>query len=614
MRVYPGPASEKPIDAIKVRSSFVITNDDLPRKRRMILKDLDQYFTREGYHTIEIVQESPHGTSLLCRNEIKVDRTISVNGGVMLREEGHGDPYTPVGSLTVRQPIVRGGREWEFGRERYGKLEDSLWQTPWQAPLSTFSVDVDTASYSNIRRMLKDGTSVPKDAVRLEECVNYFDYGYAAPKNGGPFAVHVEIANCPWEVSHHLVKIGIKGREVIDQSRPPSNLVFLIDVSGSMNSPDKLPLLAECMKVLVGKLDQRDSVGIVVYAGSAGTVLEPTEVAGRGRAAIVAALDRLRAGGSTAGAAGIRGAYELAARNYRVDGVNRVILATDGDFNVGTSNEADLVSLVKEQAGRGTYLSVLGFGRGNLNDSMMEAITNEGNGNYFYLDSQREGRKVFLQNLTGTLVTIAKDVKIQVEFNPGKVQSYRLLGYANRRLQDEDFDNDKVDAGDIGAGHTVTALYEVVPLSADAPQGTAARELKYQQPANRKATISPEWLTVKLRYKAPAGEKSELLEVPLEADPRSLESASPDLLFASAVALFAEKLRGSEQTAGVSWHRIGELALSGSPRDSHGHRAEFLELLGLAAKLSADRVAVEENLPAPVTGQSGAVEAQPVRE
>ena len=357
------------------------------------------------------------------------------------------------------------------GRERYGQLVDQPWQTPWESPLSTFSVDVDTASYANIRRLLRSGGVVPKDAVRTEECINYFDYAYPVPTEGGPFAVHVELASCPWKAAHHLVKIGLKGREVDSNTRPASNLVFLIDVSGSMNRPNKLPLLVESMKVLVEELDERDTVGIVVYAGSAGTILEPTKVVGNGRTEILSALDHLRAGGSTAGAAGIRGAYDLAVKHHQKGGVNRVILATDGDFNVGTSSTGELVDLVKENAQSGVSLSVLGFGSGNINDAMLEAITNDGNGNYHYIDTQREGRKVFLQNLSGTLVTIAKDVKIQVEFNPGKVAAYRLIGYANRILPPEAFNDDTVDAGDIGAGHTVTALYEIVPVGEEIPRG-----------------------------------------------------------------------------------------------------------------------------------------------
>lgn len=509
--------------------------------------------------------------------------------------------------VRLRRRIVAAERHLEgrpVDRERYGQLVDQPWNTPWQAPLSTFSVDVDTASYTNIRRMLRSGVAIPKDAVRLEECINYFDYRYPTPQKGGPFAVHVDMASCPWQEKHYLVKIGLKGKEVGTNERPPSNLVFLIDVSGSMNQPNKLPLLVESMKILVEELDERDSVGIVVYAGSAGTVLEPTKVVANGRTEILSALSHLRSGGSTAGAAGIRGAYELAAKHYKKDGVNRVILATDGDFNVGTSSNGELVELVKEKAKSGVYLSVLGFGNGNINDSMLEAITNDGNGTYYYIDTQREGRKVFLEDLSGTLVTIAKDVKIQVEFNPGKVAAYRLIGYANRILPPEAFNDDTVDAGDIGAGHTVTALYEVVPMGVEVPKIGGVDALKYQKPANRGPVGSPEWMTVKLRYKAPDGEMSTLLEIPVKNDPIEWRKASGDFQFAAGVALFGEKLRGSDKIDDAAWELVAELAQNGSAHDPHGYRAEFRELVSLAGRLPV------EPKPVPVPAQPG-VEAPP---
>ena len=487
------------------------------------------------------------------------------------------------------------------GRERYGQLVDQPWKTPWKVPLSTFSADVDTASYSNVRRLLQGHAVVPPDAVRIEECINYFDYQYAPPAKDkeSPFAVHTELARCPWTPQHHLVKIGLKGKELHRNERPPSNLVFLIDVSGSMQPANKLPLLVESMKVLVEELDERDRVGIVVYAGSAGTLLEPTQVVGEGRGRILTVLDQLSAGGSTAGAAGIRGAYELAAKHFVKQGVNRVILATDGDFNVGISDRNQLVNLVKEQAAGGIFLSVLGFGSGNINDAMLEAITNDGNGNYSYIDNQREGRKVFLQQLAGTLVTIAKDVKIQVEFNPGKVAAYRLIGYANRILRDEDFNNDKVDAGDIGAGHTVTALYEIVPAGVKAPNLDAIDQLKYQRPAGREAVDSPEWMTIKLRYKKPDGDQSTLLALPLEGEAVDWKEASGDFQFAAGVALFGEKLRNSDKIGEAKWKLVEDLAKAGSRRDAHGHRAEFLKLVGLAGRNAEIEAEKREGLEAP---------------
>lgn len=365
--------------------------------------------------------------------------------------------------------------------DRYGALVDPSWKNPRENALSTFSVDVDNAAYSNIRRMIEEGRTIPADAVRIEECINAFDYAYAPPANGDAFAVHQTLRPCPWNEKHALLRIGIKGREIPANERPASNLVFLIDVSGSMQSPDKLPLVKESLKLLLSRLDERDSVSYVVYAGSEGVVLPATTLDETGRARALQALDQLSAGGSTNGGAGIQRAYQIAQEQFRKGGVNRVILCSDGDFNVGVTDKSQLVSLVKQRAQSNIYLSVLSFGTGNLNDDMLENISRDGNGNYYYIDGMREARKVFLQKLSGTLVTIAKDVKLQLEFNPARVASYRLIGYANRQLRDEDFKNDKVDAGDIGAGHEVTAFYEIVPAGAATTSETDG--LKYQPSA-----------------------------------------------------------------------------------------------------------------------------------
>ena len=503
-----------------------------------------------------------------------------------------------------------GGDQGGFGeqapptdRERYGQLVDQPWKTPQLAKFSTFSVDVDTASYTNVRRMLQQGVAISPDAVRIEECINYFDYQYPAPTKGGPFAVLVDVATCPWAADHHLVKIGLKGMEVPEHQRPTSNLVFLIDVSGSMNDSAKLPLLVDAMKVLVEELDERDRVSMVVYAGAEGVVLNPTRITEEGRGQLLAALDKLRSGGSTNGGAGITRAYQLAQENFVEGGVNRVILATDGDFNVGTTGQGDLVRLVKERAQKGVFLSVLGFGSGNINDAMLEAITNDGNGNYFYIDSQKESRKVFLHDLSGTLVTIAKDVKIQVDFNPGKVAAYRLIGYANRILRDEDFNNDKIDAGDIGAGHTVTALYEIVPVGVALPAMGGVDASDYVLPdGNAQEALSLDWLTVKLRYKRPDGDKSMLLKVPVAEAPVAWEEAHGDFQFAAGVALFGMKLRQSEYANDAGWDLVRTLAKRGSARDLHGYRAEFLTLVDKAAGLEQRRVD-----PRPVEG----IEAPP---
>jgi Ca-activated chloride channel family protein len=403
------------------------------------------------------------------------------------------------------------------------------------------------------------------------------------------------------------MRVGIKGMEVPNHKRPVSNLVFLIDVSGSMQDSTKLPLLVESMKILVEELDQRDRVSMVVYAGAEGVVLNPTQIDEDGRGALLAALNQLRSGGSTNGGAGIKRAYQLAEENFVEGGVNRVILATDGDFNVGTTSQGDLVRLVKERAGKGIYLSVLGFGSGNLNDGMLEAITNDGNGNYYYIDSQKEGRKVFLQNLTGTLVTIAKDVKIQVDFNPAKVQAYRLIGYANRILRDEDFNNDKVDAGDIGAGHTVTALYEIVPVGAPMPPIGGVDASKFDAPAAPDpapaGAAHKELLWVKLRYKHPDGDKSKLLEAPVADETEAWAAAGEDFQFAAGVALFGMKLRDSQYANDAGWDLVKTLGGNGSKRDVHGYRAEFLTLV--------DKLAAREAPPVPVDPLPPGVEALP---
>ncbi len=458
--------------------------------------------------------------------------------------------------------------------DRYGTFIDQPWKSPDKDPLSTFSIDVDTASYSNVRRMIVEGRQIPKDAVRIEECINAFSYNYAQPKGDGPFAVSATLAACPWEPSHQLVRVAIKGREIEANKRPASNLVFLVDVSGSMQSPDKLPLLKQSMATMVEQLDERDRVAIVVYAGTEGVALPSTRLDAAGKATVLKSLEKLEAGGSTNGGAGIKRAYELAMKEKIEGGVNRVILATDGDFNVGVTGQPALVELVKDRAKSGVYLTVVGFGTGNLNDAMMDAITHDGNGNYFYIDSEREGRKVFLQNLSGTLVTIAKDVKIQVEFNPAKVGNYRLIGYANRVLKNEDFNNDKVDAGDIGAGHTVTAFYELMPPG----KGAGTDELKYQASAEKPAA-SAEWLTVKLRHKHPDGDESSKIEFPLTGEVQALDKTEPDFQFATAAALFGMKLRSMEEVGDFGWDKVIALATPGLANDATEDRAEFVGLL-----------------------------------
>lgn len=469
-------------------------------------------------------------------------------------------------------------------RENYGHFVENRFQSPVTTPLSTFSIDVDTASYANMRRILREGRMPPKDAIRLEEWVNYFHYRYLEPRGEHPVSITTEMAACPWQTVHKLARIGLKAKPVEVGNLPPANLVFLLDVSGSMAPPDKLPLLQRAFSLLTEQLRPQDEVAIVVYAGAAGTVLPPTS--GRERERILNAVNSLRAGGSTAGAQGIQLAYRIARENFKEGGNNRVILATDGDFNVGVSTEAELIRLIEEQRKGGVFLTVLGFGEGNLQDAKMKALSKHGNGNYAYVDSLLEARKVLVQEMGANLLTIAKDVKLQVEFNPAKVKAYRLIGYENRLLRPEDFNDDRKDAGEMGAGHTVTALYEIVPTGVE---GTipSVDALKYQKTASAEFAKSDEMLTVKLRYKAPTGVVSQLLSVPLRDSNVTIEAASEDLRFAAAVAEFAQILRESEYKGTATLDQVIELAAGSLGGDPNGRRAEFLYLVKTAKGLNA---------------------------
>jgi Ca-activated chloride channel homolog len=476
----------------------------------------------------------------------------------------------------------------EFNTAAYDHILENPFLDAKSNPLSTFSIDVDTASYSNIRRFINEGSLPPKDAVRVEEMINYFAYDYAQPADEKPFAVHVDLASCPWEQSHRLVRIGLKGKEIATDKRGPSNLVFLLDVSGSMTPPERLPLIKQSMRLLVDKLTENDRVAIVVYAGASGLALPSTP--GNEKEKILSALESLEPGGSTNGAEGIQLAYKTAADNFIKGGVNRVILATDGDFNVGVTNQGDLIRLIEEKAKTGVFLSVLGVGTDNLKDSTMQKLADKGNGNYAYLDSLDEARKVLVQQMNGTLVTIAKDVKIQVEFNPARVASYRLIGYEKRMLRKEDFNNDKVDAGEIGAGHTVTALYEVVPVgvsgnpAASVPPVDTLKYSANERPTNEKSTSS-EMLTVKLRYKKPDGDKSDLVERAVTDDSGDFAKASPDFKFAAAVAEFGMILRDSEHKGNGTFGAVLEWANEGKGADANGYRAGFIELVRKAQAL-----------------------------
>ncbi len=478
----------------------------------------------------------------------------------------------------------RATRDNEWNTESYDRIEENPFRSARDVPLSTFSVDVDRAAYSNVRRFIRSGQLPPADAVRLEELVNYFPYDYATPTDARvPVKVVADVAVAPWATQHRLVRVALRARDVDLAKLPPSNLVFLIDVSGSMADVNKLPLLTSAFLMLVDQLRENDHVAIVVYAGAAGLVLPSTP--GSHKAEIRDAVERLEAGGSTAGGAGIRLAYDVAKANFIFGGNNRVILATDGDFNVGVSSDAEMERLIEEKRADGTFLTVLGFGMGNYKDSKLEKLADRGNGNYAYIDSPLEARKVFVHELGGTLLTVAKDVKVQVEFNPARVASYRLLGYENRRLNDEDFTNDAKDAGDMGAGHSVTALYEVVPADAVIDPATTTGDLRYQgSRMPTRAAASAELLQVKVRYKERDASTSRELRTVVADEPVALAG---DFAFASAVAEFAMIARDSQLRGNASLEQVVARAEASRGPDVHGYRREFLELVRQYGELSS---------------------------
>ncbi|MEM9857496.1 MAG: von Willebrand factor type A domain-containing protein [Bacteroidota bacterium] len=476
--------------------------------------------------------------------------------------------YAPIASYIRPTPVQN--------TEEYASVKENSFQNPFTNPLSTFSVDVDAASYSNVRRFLNQGQRPPKDAVRVEEMINYFHYDYPQPKGKKPFSVSTEIATAPWNSEHKLVHIGLQGKEIPTKDLPPSNLVFLIDVSGSMSNYNKLPLLKKAFRLLVNKMRPEDNVAIVVYAGAAGEVLPSTR--GSEKAKIIDALNNLEAGGSTAGGAGIQLAYKIAKRNFKKDGNNRVILATDGDFNVGASSNEAMEDLIEEKRKDGVFLTVLGFGMRNYKDTKMEILADKGNGNYAYIDNILEAQKVFVHEFGGTLFTIAKDVKVQVEFNPAKVKAYRLVGYENRLLQAEDFNNDKKDAGEIGSGHSVTALYEIIPVGAKS--AFLVDDLKYQQNTQLlNASNSNELMTIKLRYKLPEETESKLLIRELVDENNEAAGTSDNYKWSAAVAAFGMMLKDSDYRGNITSSDIIELAKQAKGKDEHGYRAEFIRLM-----------------------------------
>jgi len=490
-------------------------------------------------------------------------------------------PPSPASPMYPSMPALVMQAQPEQNSEKYKNYSDNPIFLTSENPVSTFSIDVDTGSYSNVRRMLNNGARPPADSVRAEEIINYFDFGYAPPTSRKqPFSVTTEISAAPWNSRHQLVMVGIKGYEVPRSQIPAANIVFLIDTSGSMSSPEKLPLLVESFKQMTHKLRPQDRVSIVVYAGSAGLVLPATS--GTDKETILRALDKLQAGGSTNGGQGIELAYKIAKENYIGDGVNRVILATDGDFNVGIYDTEMLKTLVADQRKSGIALTTLGFGQGNYNDHMAEQLADVGNGNHAYIDNLNEGRKVLVEEMSSTMMTIAQDVKIQVEFNPAVVAEYRLIGYENRKLNRDDFNNDKVDAGEIGAGHDVTALYEISLVGTG---GESVSPLRYGNPVSAPNAKPTEIALLKLRYKQPGEERSQLIEKPLL---RSGISAKPSgrLKMAASLAAYADLLRGGKNIGKFQWADVKQLAASVSLPDSWGYRAEFMGLVDQASRLT----------------------------
>jgi Ca-activated chloride channel family protein len=477
-----------------------------------------------------------------------------------------------------------------FNTEGYDHIIENPFLKTNDNPLSTFSIDVDAASYANVRRFINNGELPPAGAVRIEELINYFTYNYPQPENDDPFSINTEISNCPWNTQHKLVLIGLQGKKVSTENLPPSNLVFLIDVSGSMDEEDKLPLVKSSLKLLVNQLHPQDKVSLVVYAGHAGLVLPATN--GDEKIKIKDAIDALNAGGSTAGGEGIKLAYNIAKKNFVKDGNNRVILCTDGDFNVGVSSEDELQTLIENERQSGVFLSVLGFGTSNYQDSKMQLLADKGNGNHNYIDNISEAKKVFVNEFGGTLFTIAKDVKLQIEFNPDKVQGYRLIGYENRLLNKEDFNDDKKDAGELGSGHTVTALYELIPTGMKDAMLKDVDVLRYKKTkALSKNNFTDEVMNIKLRYKKPGGDKSFLIEHPLKDENIAFNLTSDNFRFAVSVTAFGMLLRNSQYKGNTNFLSVEEMAKASIGNDNEGYRKEFIQLVKSTASLKQKETA-----------------------
>jgi Ca-activated chloride channel homolog len=566
---------------VKGTNKVTVTDKEGNYKIEVFSGDKILQFSLVGFVTVNEKIDERSTINVIMLEDTGVLNEIAVKG-----HKAKKDMVSESYSMAVPASVAYGERNSfprynnDFNTEGYAGVDENGFKNVLNNPLSTFSIDVDNASYSNIRRFINNGILPPPDAVRIEEMINYFKYDYPEPDGIHPFSVYSELAGCPWNSKHQLLLIGLRGKSIDKSSLPSSNLVFLIDVSGSMNVPNKLPLLKSAFGLLVNELRPQDHVAIVVYAGAAGLVLEPTP--GNKKDVIMNAINNLEAGGSTAGGAGLRLAYSVASENFVKGGNNRIILATDGDFNVGESSNGGMERLVEENRERGIFMTVLGFGMGNIKDDKMEIIADKGNGNYSYIDNLQEARRVLVREFGGTLFTIAKDVKFQIEFNPSKVQSYRLIGYEVRLLNDEDFNDDLKDAGEMGSGHNVTALYELVPSGSDEKM-PSVDPLKYQGANKNNVKIgnsyNDEYLTIKIRYKKPDGITSMLLEKPVRGYVNDMEDASENLRFAAAVSEFGMILRNSEFKGSSSLEEAARLAKSARGEDEEGYRSEFIRLI-----------------------------------
>jgi len=576
--------------SISVKGAATGTITDLKGNYNISVEEQDKVlvFSLIGYNTVEVKINERSIINVTLKPEIIVanEMVVAEHGE---RKEMASKSFPAVAGVAYDATSGFQRYNRNFNTEGYAPVNENGFKDVKNNPLSTFSIDVDNASYSNIRRFINSGQLPPADAVRIEEMINYFKYDYPEPRGEHPFSVYAEVAVCPWNYKHQLLQVGLRGKSIDKTALPPSNLVFLIDVSGSMNSPNKLPLLKSAFGLLVNELRPQDHVAIVVYAGAAGLVLESTP--GNRKELIMRAISNLEAGGSTAGGAGLRLAYREAEKNFIKGGNNRIILATDGDFNVGESSNGGMERLVEEKRELGVFITVLGFGMGNIKDDKMEIIADKGNGNYSYIDNLQEARRVLVREFGGTLFTIAKDVKFQLEFNPARVESYRLVGYENRLLNDEDFNDDAKDAGEMGSGHMVTALYEIVP-SGSGERRVSIDPLKYQVFKNiREENYSDELLTIKVRYKKPQGNTSILLEKPVKDSADEIEESSNNLRFAAAVAEFGMILRESEFKGAATLENAVKLAKMSKGEDEDGYRAEFIRLMDVVKdmRLLGDR-------------------------